>query len=157
VCETTDIRSLLELGIREEHLGGVFYRRLADRFAGERLGAVFADLADQEQTHERRFRAMLDDLESAQDRSGPARDVRERPTPLLADEDDARRQADQAPSPDQAIDLANRLEREALMILHQLSGGARADHQPIVAELIAEEQAHLQTLADARAHGEPTS
>lgn len=142
MSENSDIRDLLRLAITEERLGGVFYASLAERFAEQDLGGMFDELARQEHAHQQRFARMLEDLGGPS--TSPPRGG------LLADEADARARADTAPSAVEAIDLANRLEREALMVLHELSGGVSQAHSPLLAEIVAEEQEHLKALAEAR-------
>jgi rubrerythrin len=55
------IRKAVEFAVKTEELGGVFYEKMAKKFAGDpEIGQIFAKLAEDEHVHEEQFSKLLD-------------------------------------------------------------------------------------------------
>ncbi|MFW6132589.1 MAG: ferritin family protein [Planctomycetota bacterium] len=156
MAELFEITELVKIGIEDEKSGVGFYATMAERADSERLRAIFADLADQERHHQRRFEQMLEDL-------GGHKPTREQYPGEYAgylqaltgdrafpDADAARRMAENCPDDRSAVELAVRFERDTLLLMHEMASLVPDKHRDVVNELAEEERGHLVTLADAR-------
>ncbi|MBS3733883.1 MAG: ferritin family protein [Phycisphaerae bacterium] len=156
MAELFEITELVKIGIDDEKAGVGFYQTMAERADNERLKAIFADLADQERYHQRRFEQMLEDLgghtPSREQYAGEYRQYLQALTSDRAfpDPDAARKMAQECPDDRSAVELAVRFERDTLLLMHEMASLMPDKHRDVVNDLAEEEQSHLVTLADAR-------
>ena len=155
MAELFEVKELVEIAVEDERTGVAFYARLANRARDAELQRTFADLAEQERYHQKRFERMLADLGGHKPREQYPGEymaylrtlTNERAFP---DEATAMKMADQCPDDAAAIALASRFERDTLMLMHEMRSLVPQRDKAIVDELTREEQAHLVTLAQAR-------
>jgi rubrerythrin len=150
-----DVKELVRVAVIDERSGKDLYRKMTERAKDSSLKHVFADLVKQEERHEKRFEAMLDDLESSGDEA----------TVQYPDEyveylemivsgggmSDAHRKLEDTRDDIGLIDLAAAFEREQLLLQQDMGNILGDAYQSIIDEIIREEQGHLTTLSRARA------
>ena len=153
MAEAFEIADLVKVAVEDERTGVVFYGRLAEKSG--KLRELFGQLKDAEEHHLKRFQDMLDQL-------GEIRTREQYPGEYMAylrvmtegrafpDGATAARMAQECKGDAEALALANRFERDTLILLNELTGLAPARHAAIVDDIIAEEQAHLVALAKAQ-------
>ena len=150
------IAELVQVGIDDEKSGVAFYSALAEKVKDPELRKTFADLAEQERYHQRRFEQMLKDM------GGEYKPAETYPDEYLAyvhtlttqrafpDEQAAIKAAADCADDLSAVDLSLRFERDTLILMNEMRGMVREQDRKIVDELIGEEQSHLVVLAKAR-------
>jgi rubrerythrin len=153
--ELFDIGELVRIGVEDEKAGVAFYSALAGKARDAELRKVFANLAEQEKYHQKRFEQMLLDLGGHRQREeypGQYMDylrvlTGERAFP---DPETAVRRADECPDDLAGLEMASRFERDTLLLMNEMRGLVPEKDKVIVDELAREEQSHLVTLAGAR-------
>jgi len=153
MAELFDIAELVKVAIEDEKSGAAFYSRLAEK-AGE-FQEVFADLAEEERAHQKHFEDILAGLgghKPPEQHSGQYATYLRTLTGSRAFPDDqaAAAAAEQCADDQAALDLADRFERDTLILMNEMRQMTSGKHPEIIDELIAEEQRHLVTLAEAR-------
>ncbi len=155
MTEQFEVAELVKIGIEDERSGVAFYSRLAEKVENSGLRGIFADLAEQEKYHQRRFEEMLQRL-------GGVRTPEEYPGQYMAylsaltsgrafpDPEGAERAADECESDAAAVALAGRFERDTIILMNEMRSLVPKKDGQIVDELIREEQNHLVTLSEAR-------
>ncbi|MFW6066374.1 MAG: ferritin family protein [Planctomycetota bacterium] len=153
--EQFEVAELVKIGVEDERSGVAFYSRLADNVEDSGLRKTFADLAEQEKFHQKRFQDMLDRL-------GGVKTPEEYPGQYMAylsaltsgrafpDPSAAERAAEKCESDAKAVELASRYERDTLMLMNEIRPLVPEKDRATVDELIREEQTHLVTLSEAR-------
>lgn len=155
MSEQFEVAELVKIGVEDERSGVAFYTQLADKAENSGLRTTFADLAEQEKFHQKRFEDMLDRL-------GGVKTPQEYPGQYMAylsaltsgrafpDPDAARQAAENCRSDAEAVDLASRFERDTLILMNEMRSLVPEKDRGTVDELIREEQTHLVTLSEAR-------
>ncbi|MGC9453341.1 MAG: ferritin family protein [Phycisphaerae bacterium] len=153
--EQFEVAELVKIGVEDERSGVAFYSRLADSAKDSGLRSIFADLAEQEKFHQKRFEDMLERL-------GGVKTPEEYPGQYMAylsaltsgrafpDPAAAERAAENCGSDAEAVELASRYERDTLMLMNEMRPLVGEKDRGTVDELIREEQTHLVTLSEAR-------
>ena len=150
------VSELVQVGVDDEKSGVAFYSALAEKTKDAELKKTFADLAQQERCHQRRFEEMLAELGGEYKAPESYADeyltyVRTLTTQrAFPDERAARRAAEACEDDRSALDLALRFERDTLILMNEMRGMVREKDRNVVDELIAEEQSHLVVLSQAR-------
>ena len=153
--ELFEVSELVRIGVEDEKSGVAFYQKVAEKVSNDDLKKLFADLANQEKYHQKRFEQMLKELGGhTQKEEYPGQYTNylraltsERAFP---DPDAAIRQADAIASDAEAVDLASRFERDTLILMNEMRSVLPVGDKSIIDELVREEQQHLVSLADAR-------
>lgn len=154
--ELFEVAELVRVAVEDEKTGVAFYSKLADNMRDPDLRKTFADLAEQERYHQRRFEEML---ETMGEYKAPERYSGEYTSYLTAlttgrafpDEETAMHMAEQCKDGLSAVELSDRFERDTLILMQEMRKLVPERHRPIVDELADEERAHLVVLANARA------
>jgi rubrerythrin len=153
MAEQFEVSEIVKVAIEDERTGVTFYSALAEKT--DKLKDIFADLAEQERHHQRRFEQMLEQL-------GGHQPMEEYPGQYMAylqtltsdrafpDEQAALRKAEQCKDDAEALSIASRFERDTLILMNEMRGLVSDKHRAVVDELTKEEQEHLVTLAEAR-------
>jgi len=156
MAELFEVAELVKVAVEDERTGVAFYSAMAKKVKDEQMRKTFAELAEQEKFHQRRFEQMLADL-------GGVRQGEEYPGEYLAylqaltgdrafpDEQTALQMVKECKDDHAALALASRFERDTLMLMNEMRRLVPERDKPVVDELASEEQAHLVALAEARA------
>ena len=150
-----EVTELVKVGVEDERTGVAFYMAASERSREEGLKRVFADLAEQERFHEKRFKKLLSDLG---DYKSPERYGGEYASYL-----EALTTSRAFPTQEAALDavgktaddlslvkMASRFERDTLVLMGEMRKLVREQDRTIIDQLIAEEQGHLVTLSVAK-------
>jgi len=153
MAELLEVAELVKVAVEDERTGVAFYTRLAHK--SDKLKNVFTKLAEEERRHQMRFEEMLADLGGVKPReqyAGEYTAYLKALTNSRAFPDDATaiRMADECSDDSEALLLANRFERDTLILMGEMRKLLPAKSSEIVEELVAEEQSHLVALAEAR-------
>jgi rubrerythrin len=155
MAEQFEITELVKIAVEDEISGVAFYTAMAAKAKDKQLQKTFADLAEQEKFHQKRFEAMLTGL-------GGHKPAEEYPGQYLAylrvltdnrafpDPKAAYKAAQQCRDDAAALALAIRFERDTLMLMNEMRHLVPAKDAPIVKQLAEEEQSHLVTLTEAQ-------
>lgn len=149
-----DVREMLRVAVLDERSGTRLYRDLAGRARNDELRRTFADLAEQEKHHEKRFQEMLDALGEAE----PAEQYPDEYVDYLEAlvvqgvRQDAHEQGARCTDDVEAVSLAIRFEREQLFLQRDIADvlGGEHEHRAILDQIIQEERGHLVTLSKAK-------
>ncbi len=149
MAELFEVKDLVQIAIEDERTGVAFYTALAEKDG--KLASIFADLAEQEEYHQARFENMLkrmDGLKLAEQYNGEYMAYLRTLADTLAftDEQTAAKMARDCADDAASLELAGRFERDTLMLMHEMRSLVPEKDQPVIDELIAEEQSHLVTL-----------
>jgi rubrerythrin len=156
MAEWFDIAELVKVAVEDERTGVAFYSAAADKTQDDDLKKLYADLAEQERFHQKRFQKMLDGLGG-----NPVRE--QYPGEYMAylrtmtsgrafpDEQTAIRMLGDCADDGEALRLASRFERDTLILMNEMRGLIPRKDKPIVDELTKEEQSHLVALSEAMA------
>jgi len=152
--EMFDIAELLRVGVNDEKSGVVFYAALAKKADDPELQRMFAELADEERSHQQRFEAMLASVGEHRDADqydGEYGMYLKAMTDMLAfeDEETAERMAAECANDAAAMELALSFERSTLNLMHEMKDLVPAKDREVVQQLIDEERGHVVTLARA--------
>jgi rubrerythrin len=155
MAEQFEITELVKIAVEDEISGVAFYSTLAGKAKDQQLRKTFAELAEQEKYHQKRFEAMLAGLggyRAPEQYSGEYMAYLQVLTSARAfpDPQAARKAAEQCPTDGAALALATRFERDTLMLMNEMRKLVPAKDGAVVEELASEEQAHLVTLTEAR-------
>ena len=155
MAEQFEVTELVKIAVEDEISGVAFYSTMASRAKDAQLKTVFADLAEQERHHQKRFEAMLAGLggyRPAEQYSGEymaylrvLTDKRAFPDPKAA-----RKAAEKCPDDASALALAMRFEWDTLILMNEMRRMVPEKDGAIVEELASEERAHLVTLTGAQ-------
>lgn len=155
MAEQFEVTELVKIAVEDEISGVVFYTAMAGKAKDKELKKVFADLAEQEKHHQKRFEEMLAGLggyHAPEQYSGEYMAYlgvltggRAFPDPKAA-----RKAAEACRNDGEALALATRFERDTLMLMNEMRGLVPEKDGAIVEEVAAEEQGHLVTLTEAR-------
>lgn len=153
--EMFEVAELVRVAVEDEKSGVAFYSALAEQTRQQELKKVFADLAEQERYHQKRFEEML---QSLGDYKAPERYSGEYASYLRAlttdrafpDESTAQRLAGECADDLAALELATRFERDTLILMQEMRALVPEKDRAIVDELADEERTHLVTLTQAR-------
>jgi len=148
-----EVAELVKVAVEDERTGVAFYGKLAEK--SDHLKDVFTELAEEEKYHQKRFEEMLAGLggvKSKEQYPGEYTAYLQALTESRAfpDEATAMRMAEECAGDAEALSLANRFERDTLILMNEMRSLLPAKDSAIVEELAAEEQSHLVTLAEAR-------
>jgi rubrerythrin len=73
MMEEPTLRKAIEIAVETEKLGGIFYRKMANKFSDRSdIAELFTALAEEEDDHERQFSQLLSSV--PEERGGPARE-----------------------------------------------------------------------------------
>lgn len=144
-----DIAELVRIGVEDEKSGTAFYSQLAQTTTSADLKAFYADLAEQEKRHEKRFQDLLADLGTytpTESYDGEyisylraMLDSRAFHDPITA----RKIAAEIGTDDDAALSMAIRFERDTLVMLNELREMVPERDRPVVDDLAREEQGHL--------------
>ncbi|MHC4982839.1 MAG: ferritin-like domain-containing protein [Planctomycetota bacterium] len=155
MSELFEVAEVVKVAVEDEKSGVAFYSVLAERAASDELKKTFAELAEQEKFHQKRFEEMLEGL-------GAHKPGERYPGEYAAylraltddrafpDEGTAREKAHQCPDDASALELAIRFERDTLLLMNEMRAMVPEKDAAVVRELAQEEQSHLVVLANAR-------
>ena len=153
MAELFEVQELVKVAIEDEKTGVAFYSKLAGK--SQKLQDIFAQLAEEERGHQKRFEAMLAGMgnyKSAEQYPGEYMEYLRTLTENRAfpDEQTAMRRAEECADDAAALDLASRFERDTLILMNEMRSLVPDKDRAVVDELASEEQGHLVTLAGAR-------
>lgn len=153
--ELLNVEDLVEIAVEDEASGVAFYSAMAQRTSEAELKAVFARLAEEEGHHQQRFqdiRRRMGPPATREEWAGQYQTYLQTLTSGRAfpDPQSAIDRARSCRGDLAALDLADRFERDTLMLMNELRGMLPAQDQAVVAKLVEEEQGHLVALAEAR-------
>lgn len=153
MAELFEVAELIKVAVEDERSGVAFYSRLAEKSAT--LRPVFAQLAEEEKYHLKRFQEMLDRFGGHSPREEYPGEYMEylrtlTETRAFPDAATAMKMAGDCASDADALALAGRFERDTLILMNEMRRLVNAKDAAVVDELAAEEQGHLVTLAAAR-------
>jgi rubrerythrin len=149
------VAEVVHVGVEDERSGVAFYGVLAESASDPGLRKTFADLAEEEKGHLRRFEEMLRGLGQVQ---VPEQHTNEYAAYMQAltssrafpDEQTAQAMARDCRDDAAALDLAIRFERDTLVLMQEMQQMVPQRDAAIVEQLKREEQGHLVVLAEAR-------
>ncbi len=153
--ELFDVAELVRVAIEDERTGGAFYTAAAERASDAGLKATFAEMADQERYHQKRFEAMLTELGdiappelySGEYASYLGALTRDRAFPDVSSAQDMAAACDG----DLAfLDVALDFERNTLNLINEMRLLVPESGKGVVDDITCEEQAHLVSLLEAR-------
>ncbi|MCK4601731.1 MAG: ferritin family protein [Phycisphaerae bacterium] len=152
--ELFEVAELLRIAVEDEKTGVAFYVKVADQVENSQLKKIFADLAEQEKHHQKRFEQMLQDSKSHAPKEQYAGEYTTYLRTLMTDrafpdEAAAMQLAEQCEDDKAVVELATRFERDTLMLMNEMRGMVSDRNKDIVNEIIIEEQGHLVALAEA--------
>jgi len=156
MCALFDVAEIVRVGVEDEKTGVALYTTLAAKSADDKLARMYTDLAEQERLHQGLFEQMLKALgehAAAETYTGEYTAylralMNDRAFPTEA----AACAAATACADDrEALELAGRMERDTLVLMHEMRQLVRDADRRIVDELIAEEQSHVTQLSGAAA------
>jgi rubrerythrin len=155
MAELFEVAELVKVAVEDEKSGVAFYSTLAGKTRSAALRKTFAELAEQEKFHRKRFEQMLEGLgghKAAESYPGEYMVYLRALTDNRAfpDEQAARRMAEQCKDDAAALELAIRFERDTLLLMNEMRGMVGRKDASVVRELAQEEQSHLVVLANAR-------
>ncbi len=156
MAELFEVTELVKVAIEDEKTGVAFYSVLAQTAGKPELKTTFADLAEQERFHQKRFEEMLAALgghkPTREEYAGQYTAYLQALTNDRAfpDEEAARQMARECPDDAAAVELAIRFERDTLLLMNEMRGLVPEKDAAVVRELAREEQSHLVVLANAR-------
>ena len=150
------VSELVQVAVDDEKSGVAFYSRLSQKVQAAELKKTFAELAEQERGHQKRFEQMLADLGEYKAPDSYADEYLTYVHALTSqrafpDEQAAQRAADECADDASAVELAIGFERDTLILMGEMRGMVRQKDRSIVDQLIDEERSHLVVLAAARA------
>ena len=145
------VSELIEMAVKDEEAGVVFYRALAEVARDARVRERMLAIALQEEAQLawfQKMRAEVGQAQVAEDYEGEDDEyLRALTAPAFPDAADAGTLARRAGSDLEAIDLAMRLEKDTLLLLVEMKRFLRERHLKYVDVIIDEEREHLVTLA----------
>ncbi len=155
MAENFDVTDLVKLGVEDERSGVAWYETLAGKAKNPEIRKVFAELADVERFHQKRFEDMLSDLGGVRTREEYPGQFMEYLQALAGarafqDPETARKLANGIGSDAEALDISSQYERDTLVLMHEMRQYIPEKDRATVDELTREEQGHLVTLASAR-------
>ena len=149
-------KELIEVAVREEQTGAIYYRALAEATESEELAEFARAVAKMEDDHEAKFRALLESVgEYEPTGESYAGEYESYMSYLLegrifpAGQDGvelARQQADDKA----AVETAMELERNTLLFYHEMIQFVPEQHRAMLDGIIAEERQHVTDLAKYR-------
>jgi rubrerythrin len=150
-----EVTELVKVGVEDERTGVAFYQASSAKARSKDLKRIFADLAEQERYHQKRFEQLLRDLggyKSPERYSGEYASYLEALTTDRAfpDEDTALKKVAGGGDDRSLVEMASRFERDTLGLMNEMRKLVREQDRPVVDQLIREEQGHLVTLSVAR-------
>ncbi len=155
MAEQFEVTELVKIAVEDEISGVAFYTTMAGKAKDKQLQKTFAELAEQERYHQKRFEAMLAELgghRAPEQYSGEYMAYlgvltggRAFPDPQAA-----RKAAEQCKDDAAALALATRFERDTLMLMNEMRRLVPEKDGHIVEEVASEEQDHLVTLTEAQ-------
>lgn len=153
MAEMFDVSELVRIAVEDEKSGVAMYTALAGKARLARLKEAFADLTEQERYHQKRFEDMLQsmgDFKPPERYSGEYAGYLEALTADRAfpDAQAARRQAEACADDAGALALANRMERDTLLLLGEMRDLVAEKHRPVVDDIIEEERSHVVLLSE---------
>lgn len=153
MAELFEITELVKIAVEDEKAGVAFYSRLAEK--SEKLEGTFAQLAEEEKFHQKRFEQMLEALGGhAPHEQYPGEYISYlralTDSRAFPDEQTAERMADECADDIAAVELASRFERDTLILMNEMSSLLPEKHRTIIEDLANEERGHLVTLTEAR-------
>ena len=148
------VSELVDIAIRDEEAGVVFYRTLAEVARDKRVREGMVAIALQEEAQLEWFKKMRAEVGEAKIAEGYEGEEQEYlhalTAPAFPDALDAGTLARKATSDLQGIDLAMRLEKDTLLLLVEMKRFLRDRHVKYVDVIIDEEKEHLVQLAALR-------
>jgi rubrerythrin len=155
MAEQFEVTELVKIAVEDEISGVVFYTAMAGKAKDAQLRKTFAELAEQEKYHQKRFEEMLAGLggyRAPEQYSGEYTSYLQVLTGGRAfpDPKAARKAAEQCPNDAAALAMATRFERDTLILMNEMRKLVPEKDGAIVEELASEEQGHLVTLTEAQ-------
>jgi rubrerythrin len=149
-----DVAEVVRVGVEDEKTGVALYTALSARAEDDKLRAMYAELAEQERVHQGRFEQMLEVLGEHAAAETYAGEYAAYLRALMADRafpsaEAACEAAAKCVGDREALDMAARMERDTLVLMHEMRTLVRDADKPIVDELIIEEQSHVTLLSEA--------
>ena len=140
------IRKAVEFAIKTEELGGKFYRKMAKKFADkEEVSEVFFGLADEEDSHEKLFKQLLDGVPQDEHVSSQADQMEYlramSMTEFFMGADGMYRNLDEIENSEDAMFRAFRLEKSVLGFFMALK--EVLPESEVIDSIIATEKGHL--------------
>lgn len=155
--EWFEVSELLEVVVEDEKAGVALYSAAAEKARGDQVKELFGRLTEQEKHHQQRFESMRDEIGG---RKTPEQYGGQYMAYLRAltggrafpDPATARRELDQCTGDDWLLRLADRYERDTLMVLREIESlVGESRHQDMVREVVEEERSHIVALSEALA------
>ena len=144
----------LEMAMRVEKNGEVFYNEAAAKSADPEVKSLFEDLAAQERGHYRLFQRMLGDVRPAPELPAAEYDQYEAyvqsalERALFAGPDKALALAGQARDREAALQAALGFEKDTLLFFYDLREMVSEADRKTISNVIREEKKHLRRLAE---------
>ena len=153
MAELFEIGELVKVAVEDERAGVAFYGKLAERPG--RLQDTFTELEKAEKYHQQRFEGLLTEvggLKTHEEYDGQYMAYLRAMTGSRAfpDPQTAAALAERCGDDGEALRLANRFERDTLILLNEMRGMVPPKYSHVVDEIVAEEREHLVTLAEAQ-------
>ncbi len=144
-------RMAIEFAVKTEQAGGVFYRKMAKRLAGDtEIAAVFSKLAEEEDVHKKQFEVLLDTVpQEFAYKSQTERLAVLRATSMsefFLGEDGIFKNLDEIETREDALHRALRLEKDTLAF-YQAVKDLIGDND-ILEAMIAAERNHVQEILE---------
>ncbi len=143
---------ILEMNISEEKNGAIFYQTLSETAKSKKVREVAAEIAKQEQMHEKRFMELLEEVEERHPQESYPGEFDAYVNNLLRnkmfpDEKAARTKA-QNKSDKEAVEFALNTEHATLNLLNELKKHVDPKELKVINLTIEEEKDHINRLTD---------
>ena len=150
-----DVRELIRMAVKDEETGIAFYKALAEATKAPNVESQMIAISKQEEVHRERFQKMLDELGGYQPSEQYTGQYDEYLRALLDSrafpaQAQAAEQARAAKSDAEAVEIAMRLEKDALVFLNEVRNLVPDVEADKVNAVIQEERAHLTELTALR-------
>ncbi len=147
-------RELIDIAIREEQTGATFYRALAESTDSEELRRFALEVAQMEDEHEEKFRALLNRVGDYQPAGEAYAGQYESYMSYLIEGrifptgQDGVELAERQQSDREAVETAMEMERNTLLFYHEMLRFVPESERSLLEEIIGEERQHVTDFAE---------
>lgn len=143
---------ILEMNISEEKNGAIFYQTLSETAKSMKVREVAADIAKQEQVHEKRFLELLEEVEERHPQESYPGEFDAYVNNLMRNKmfpnEEAARAVAQNKSDKEAVEFALHTEHATLNLLNELKKHVDPKELKVINLTIEEEKDHINRLTD---------
>ncbi len=147
---------ILDVAIKMEVAGRSFYRKLREKTNQKEKKELFAFLAEKEQKHKEQFEQLK--KESDVFRTDFGYDLEDyhmglsflEESAVFRSDEDAIRMAENANSPDEALEAAIRFEKDSILYYQEMRPIVATEYHGVLDRVVEEEKIHFRKLSEMR-------